>query len=151
MNNPHPLQDLLHRHIPAAAALSVKVVQAAPNKVVLSAPLVVNRNHHGTMFGGSLSLLATLCGWSMMHLLFPESSGKIVIADSRMHYILPTEADALAVCECDAELLAAAEQTRARLHQKGKASLTLNCRIECQGRTTADFSARYAAFLSDAE
>jgi hypothetical protein len=54
MNNT-ALEQYLHEHIPLSAAMGVKVVQADPQCVVLTAPLAPNINHRDTVFGGSAS------------------------------------------------------------------------------------------------
>ena len=70
---PKTLQAFLHRHIPATAALGLEVVASDEEKTVLSAPHAPNRNHKNTVFGGSIALVATACGWAAVHTHFPRS------------------------------------------------------------------------------
>ena len=69
----HQLQDFLHRHIPACAALGIRVVSCSSHRVELLLPHAPNRNHKNTVFGGSTALGATVCGWALVHLNPTES------------------------------------------------------------------------------
>ena len=76
---PHQLQDFLHRHIPACAALGIRVVSCSSGRVELLLPHAPNRNHKNTVFGGSTALGVTVCGWALVHLNCPQAGGNIVI------------------------------------------------------------------------
>ena len=86
---PKTLQAFLHRHIPATAALGLEVVASDEEKTVLSAPHAPNRNHKNTVFGGSIALVATTCGWAAVHTHFPEADGNIVIQQGETRYLRP--------------------------------------------------------------
>ncbi|MEX2502170.1 MAG: YiiD C-terminal domain-containing protein, partial [Trueperaceae bacterium] len=60
------LEALLHHAIPLAGALQVRVAEVGVGGIRLQAPLAPNRNHRGTGFGGSLSALGILAGWSLV-------------------------------------------------------------------------------------
>lgn len=65
--SPADLQSYLHTHIPLSKAMDVAVIACSPDEVVLHAPLAPNINHRDTVFGGSLSTIAILSAWSLLH------------------------------------------------------------------------------------
>lgn len=138
---PAELQNFLHRNIPASAALSLTVTESSPARVALLAPIAVNRNHHQTVFGGSIAMLATLCGWSLVHLNYPEYNGKIVIQEGRTRYLKPAAGDLTAVCEA-ADPAAWAQCTK-MLAERGKGKITLSCRLFSEGVLAAEFEGKY--------
>lgn len=85
------LASYLLAHIPLTGAMGVTVERAAPDEVVLAAPLAPNVNVHGTVFGGSLATLGVLAAWSVLHLRL-EAEGldaQLVIHKSDMDYLAP--------------------------------------------------------------
>lgn len=94
------LEHFLHEHIPLARAMGVRIVAADGDGVVLSAPLAVNDNHHGTLFGGSASALAILAAWGWIHLRLDDEGldPDLVIQKSRMSFVAPGRADVIARC-----------------------------------------------------
>lgn len=89
------LQAFLLAHVPLAGAMGVRVVEAGAAGVRLRLPLAPNLNHHGTAFGGSVSAAGVLAGWAMLHARLALSSvaARTVVADSRVRYLRPIEAD----------------------------------------------------------
>ncbi len=85
----------LHEHIPLTRHLGATVAHWDGNTVRLSAPLAPNLNHRGTAFGGSLSALAIVCGWTLLHLALRERgvSHRIVIQSSKMDFAEPVDGD----------------------------------------------------------
>jgi len=65
-------ERFLHEQIPLTRAMGVRVRSWDGEKLWLSAPLEPNHNHLGTAFGGSLSALATLAGYSLLWLLLGD-------------------------------------------------------------------------------
>lgn len=140
------LQSFLNRHIPATEALGIRICAADRTAVRTLAPFETNRNHHQTVFGGSQALLATLTAWALVHLNFPEADGRIVIRSSRMNYLKPAAGDLSAESVCpDEDTLA---QTRQQLLQKGRAKITVFCRLSSQGQTAAEWQGEFVV-LSD--
>lgn len=141
MMNAAELQAFLHRNIPASAALSLGVNESSPQRVVLSAPITVNRNHHHTVFGGSTSMLATLCGWSLVHLNYPAYHGKIVIQESHIRYIKPATGNLSAVCgKTDPETWELCSQM---LSERGKGKIIVTCILFSEGIEVARFEGKY--------
>lgn len=94
------LEHFLHEHIPLARAMGVRIVAADGDGLVLSAPLAVNNNHHGTLFGGSASALAILAAWGWMHLRLDDEGldPDLVIQRSSMSFVAPGRTDVTARC-----------------------------------------------------
>ena len=89
------LQQYLHGRIPISAAMGVRVLEATPDKVVLSAPIGPNVNHRETVFGGSAAAVATLAAWSVLRLAL-QSQGRdvrLVIQRSEMDFEHPIPGD----------------------------------------------------------
>lgn len=85
----------LHEHIPITRALGAAVEAYDGASVRLSAPLGPNLNHRSTAFGGSLSALAILSGWTLLHLVLRERKidAHIVIQSSEMDFDEPVTGD----------------------------------------------------------
>ncbi len=90
----------IHRNIPITSHLGVRVKAYDRNSVTLSAPLAPNLNHTKTAFGGSLSALAILSGWALLHLKLKEKGLKcrLVIQKSSFEFSDPVDSDFEAVC-----------------------------------------------------
>ena len=95
------LTRYLHANIPLTSAMQLEALSAAPERVVLRLPLDANRNHKGTMFGGSLAALATLACWSLIHVRMQADgiAGELVVTRSEIDYTAPVAAACTAVCE----------------------------------------------------
>jgi thioesterase domain-containing protein len=85
----------LHEHIPATRSLGAAAVRWDGASLALAAPLAPNLNHRATAFGGSMSALAILAGWGLVHLALRERGidARLVIQRSRMEYTAPLEGD----------------------------------------------------------
>ncbi len=90
----------LHDHIPLTAHMGVGVVAYDEQSVRLSAPLAPNLNHRNTAFGGSLSTLGILAGWTLLHLRLQEAgiANRLVIQKSEMDFKRPAMSTLEAVC-----------------------------------------------------
>lgn len=84
------LQEILHSEIPLSAAMHLSVV-ADGEGFVLEAPLDPNRNLQHTFFGGSLSALGLLAGWSWLRLALREEmlEPDIVVQRSATDFLSP--------------------------------------------------------------
>src|SRR5687767_8265798 len=85
------LQAYLHAHIPLSRAMDVAVIACSPDQVVLRAPLAPNINHRDTVFGGSLSTIAILSAWSLLHVRMSAFGlkARLVIQHNTMAYEAP--------------------------------------------------------------
>ena len=79
----------LHAHIPLTRAMGVSVSRGQGDAIVLTAPLEPNLNHKATAFGGSVSALAILSGWVLLHSRLTEEdlACELVIRSNQIDYI----------------------------------------------------------------
>lgn len=145
---PEPLdlpavQRYLHEHIPLSRHLGARVLEAGPTAVRLAAPLAPNLNHRGTAFGGSLSALAILSGWTwvFVNLRAEGFDGRIVIQSSSVDYLSPAEADFEAVCRAPSP--ERWRHFRETLEQRGRGRIELEADLTVGGRLVATFRGRY--------
>ncbi len=84
------LQDILHQEIPLSAAMEIELTPEAGGFVV-EAPLGPNRNQQQTFFGGSLTALGLIAGWSWIRLALREErlEPDLVVQDSATDFIAP--------------------------------------------------------------
>lgn len=135
----------LHEHIPLTQHMQIRVAAADERGVRLSAPLAPNINHQQTAFGGSVTALATLACWTLVHLrleVLPFASG-IVIRRSQMQYDAPIDGDFEAFCP--APSAEAWQGFIDALTQRGKGRIDLASAIECRGETAAQFTGEFVA------
>lgn len=139
------LERYLHDHIPITGPLGVRVLEATPDAVHLSAPLAPNVNHRKTAFGGSLSAVAILAAWSWLHLRLRADGfvGRIVIQGNSMEYVAPADGrfDAL----CPAPSSERWTQFARTLERRGRARLKLDVEVRVSDQLVARFRGEYVA------
>lgn len=139
------LQRYLHEHIPLSGAMAASVLECSPQRVLLAAPLAPNINHRETVFGGSLSALAILSAWSLLHLRLAASgiAARLVIQHNTMDYDAPAAGPFTA--QADAPSAEAWAGFLRLLHRRGKARIgvaaTVRCDAAVAGRFVGDFVA----------
>ena len=140
---PDTLQTFLHQHIPATALLGLSVVRADAEQTVLTMPHAINYNHKHTVFGGSIALGATACGWAMVHTVFPEAAGNIVIQQGETRYLRPADGDLTIITHG----AAAQDWTALRemFERRGKGKIELKTEVFSNGVLAAVFEAKYVA------
>ncbi|HMP75801.1 MAG TPA: YiiD C-terminal domain-containing protein [Kiritimatiellia bacterium] len=92
------LEAWLHRHIPLSAAMQVQVKTVEPERVILRAPLRPNRNHQHTAFGGSVSTMALLAAWALIHARLRDAriAHRLVVQRQEIDYQRPVTGPLLA-------------------------------------------------------
>ncbi|MBI3546921.1 MAG: YiiD C-terminal domain-containing protein [Gammaproteobacteria bacterium] len=97
---------MLYRHVPIAKVLGIRVVNYDGVRLVVRAPLVVNVNHYGTAFAGSIGAVLMLGGFTIIRqkLVDIGYSARIKLVKSRISYLHPVTADIEAFCELTSEL-----------------------------------------------
>jgi thioesterase domain-containing protein len=87
------LQQYLLKQIPISKGLGVSVAEASLEGILLTAPLAPNLNHHGTAFGGSVSAVAILAGWSLVYVRLAAENQfpAVVIHHNEIRYLKPIE------------------------------------------------------------
>ena len=143
---PSRLQAFIRSNIPISAAMGVTVTKAGPEGVTLRAPLTKNRNHHGTLFGGSASALAMLAAWSWLHLRLEELGldPDLVIQKGATDYICPgRDTDVVAVCAgTDEETFARFIRSLGRF---GRARIALEVEVSSGDRLVARLAGQFVA------
>lgn len=142
------LERYLHESIPLTQALGLRVRIASPERVLLECPLEPNLNHHGTAFGGSIVAVATLTGWTWIHVFMRERklSPKLVVSESHMQYLLPIDADFTTELRAPSEeVIRSFSQTYDR---RGSARIELNVSVLCKGEEVGLFRGTYVALKS---
>ena len=142
---PSDLERYLHEHIPLSRAMQVSVVQVLEASVTLAAPIEPNINHRGTVFGGSISAVAILAAWSLLHTRLSGEgvACRLVIQRNEVDYLKPVDADftARSLPPSTEDWLAFTRM----LVRKGMARITIRCVLECADATVAEFEGEFVA------
>ncbi len=143
--NPFDLERYLHEHIPLSRAMEVSVVEVQSDGITLRAPLTPNTNHRNTIFGGSVSAVAILAGWSLVHTRLAAAglSGHLVIQRNTVHYDLPMSGSFTA--RSFIQTAAAWELFVRMLKRRGRGRLTVSCILEYQGQVAGRFEGEFVA------
>ncbi|MDC7239931.1 MAG: YiiD C-terminal domain-containing protein [Spirochaetales bacterium] len=129
VNPKDELQKLIEDEIPLAGSGGFKVTELSTVRVRIGGDLSLNRNHHGTVFGGSQSVALILSGWAMVRELMMSSDpdASIVIASQTVDYLLPVEGDFEARCSApDSKVI---EAFYSSYRERGKAKITLTAEL----------------------
>jgi thioesterase domain-containing protein len=139
------LERYLHEHIPLSAAMGVTVRFATAQSVALAAPLAPNINHRETAFGGSVSALAILAGWSLVRVRLAARRPKcrIVIQRNCIEYDAPITGDFWAISTLAEP--AAWERFERMLERHGRARVRVVCAVESAEGSCARFEGSFVA------
>lgn len=149
MTTPEAINIYLAEHIPVSQALGVSVTMFDAESIRIAAPLTPNLNHRNTAFGGSLSSLGILAGWSIVNfnLLELGLNCRVVIQKSEMEFLHPVDGD----FEASAKRPETWETFVKTLQRRGKARLELPSEILLKGKIVATHKGLYVAVLSEPE
>ena len=139
------IQQYLYEQIPLSIAMKLEVRAFSKNGVKLFAPLEPNINHRGTAFGGSLSSLAILSVWTLVHFRLLEEGleSRLVIHKNEMEFLKPVERGFWAKCELESEN--EWETFKQILLRKGKSRLEAQATIESEGEVQARLGGEFVA------
>jgi thioesterase domain-containing protein len=124
------LTSYIHEHIPLTSYLGAAVESYDGKSIILSAPLAPNLNHRNTAFGGSISALGILSGWTLLFLKLKEAGirNRLVIQKSSFDFQDPIDDDFRATCTLpDWDAWGKFINT---LTRHGRARITVRSRIE---------------------
>ena len=125
--------------------MGVELVQWDGATVTLRAPLAPNHNHTDTAFGGSISSLAILAGYTALFLLLRErgAAAHLLIQKSSIDFLRPIDTDltASATLPGPAEIDAFLET----LLSKRRSRLALESRVLSNDTLAATHSGLYVA------
>lgn len=144
---PQELEQYLHSKIPVISKLGVRVLHSSPDSIELSAPLDLNRNHLGTVFGGSLYTLSVLAcyAWLFNLLQNENQTCHVVIKSGQIKYLSPAGGEFHSLCFSpkSAEL----ENFLQTLGSKKKAKIILESEIQVASKIVCQFEGEFVALL----
>ncbi|MFT5397378.1 MAG: thioesterase domain-containing protein [Gammaproteobacteria bacterium] len=122
------LEATIRTHIPLSEAMEFTIDSLSVDGIVVIAPLLPNRNIHGTGFAGSLYSIAVLSGWALTTHILSEAGvdAELVVGKAEITYLAPVKEDILCRCHCGAEARAIFLQS---LKAKGKGRLELEVTV----------------------
>lgn len=144
MNNVDIVRQKLKGQVPLVQHMGVDIVDYQPGKVVVAAPLQPNLNTHGTAFGGSLYCVATMCGWSLVHLTLMDAGFEpsVWVAKGEVTYLKPVTGEIRAQVTASQALR---EQLITDYSAKGKARVQLTVEIYNADQLALTLNASFAA------
>jgi thioesterase domain-containing protein len=141
------ITSYIHEHIPVTAHLGAMVESYDGNSVSISAPLTPNLNHRNTAFGGSISALGILSGWTLLFLKLKETGTKtrLVIQKSALDFQDPIDADFKAICTLPDQV--AWEKFTKTLSKYGRARISVTSIIESSSGIGGTHEGAYVAVV----
>lgn len=142
------LQATWLREIPLAAALGIELAAAEAGELIVRAPLVPNRNLHGTAFAGSLYSVCVLAGWGIVWLALRQAGhdGLIVATDCRIQYRRAVTGEIVCRCKLDATTV---DRAVTEFAAAGRTELAVDCVIGAPPRQAVLFHGTYAVRAAD--
>ena len=135
--SPKEIAAFLRRGVPIAEAMQLDFVELGPERVRARAPFAPNANHHGSVFGGSISALGIVTGWALVDALCKRADVPVdlVIHRSETEFLAP----ALGDLEATTTETAPGESDRFLkiLRRFGRAQLSVEVELESDGKTVA--------------
>ena len=157
---PRAIEEYLHRRIPIAAAMGVRVESADPLRVRLSAPFGPNVNTEESgrhepgaarevVFGGSAAAVAILAAWTLLYVRDRAAGGRarLVIQRAAIDYQRPITGAFEALCELEDE--AAYRRFRNAFERRGRGRITLRSTLLQGGRRAGSFEGDFVALRSE--
>jgi len=143
------METYLHEHIPITAHFGIKMTAFEQGTIRLRAPLAANINHRDTAFGGSLSSIGILAGWSIIHFTLTGMGlpSRIVIQNSSTSFTDPGDADFDAIASLPDEI--AWMRFCNMLKRKGRARITLPSKIIIGDKCIAEHEGVFVAILNE--
>jgi thioesterase domain-containing protein len=139
------LTEYLHREIPAARAMDIRVVELTPERARLTAPFAPNANDHGSAFGGSVASIAILAGWAWVHDHLRREGLHVgsVLRGSELKFRAPAAGDLEAITALP-EPREVARFLRG-LRKFGRGRVSVPTEVRCGGELVAEHRGDYAA------
>jgi thioesterase domain-containing protein len=139
------LEEFLHEQIPLTEALGVKIIKSDDSGAEVTAPLAPNRNHLGTVFGGSLHSVLVLSAYLwLFHALEKKGiSNHVVLMSSHTDYLHPVTGEFKAVCP--APKPEDFKRLMRTLERRGRARIRLHAHISTAKGLACVFSGDFVA------
>ena len=138
------LQNKLYNDIPLTKIMEIKIQNYTNQELITTASLGININDKGTAFGGSLSTITIISGWSLSWLISKElgfNSNNIVIIKNDTSFRKPVTKDI--VCITKKPSKEEIEIVKQKLQTKKSASLKIQSQIIEDGEICVDFEGFY--------
>lgn len=125
--------------------MGVTVSEASENSITLAALLAPNINHLETVFGGSISTLATLSAWSLIQIRLAKLKKpyRLVIQENSAHYTN------LALGAFTARSVFGSEDIwdkfQSTVERRGIARISITSLVECEHMIVGNFSGDFVA------
>ncbi len=138
---------LLHADLPLTKAMRVEVTRWDGRAVRLAAPLAPNVNHTATAFGGSISALSILTGYTLVYLLLRDRgiAAHLLIQKSTTDFLRPIDTDLISTATLPAE--SDVEEFLAALKHKRRGRLTIESSVFANETLAATHSGVFVAIL----
>jgi len=123
-------QTYIEEKIPLVRKAGFRILELSDQRVIAGGDFSENRNHHNTVFGGSISVILILASWALvqeiMHREDPDAS--IVIARQTINYFRPAKADFTGECHApDSDLV---DQFIRSYHEKGSGRIEVTAELK---------------------
>lgn len=137
----------IHEHIPLTSHLGANVESYDGNTVTITAPLTPNLNHRNTAFGGSISALGILSGWTLLFLKLKEAGikSRLVIQKSSFDFQDPVDDAFKAICTLPDQKTW--DKFTKTLSRHGRARISVQSKIESSSGVGGTHEGAYVAIL----
>ena len=142
------LQNKLYNDIPLTKIMEIKIQNYTNQELITTASLGININDKGTAFGGSLSTITIISGWSLSWLISKElgfDSNNIVIIKNETSFRKPVTKDI--ICYTKKPSFEEIKLLKQKLETKKSASIKIESKIIEDGQTCVDFLGYYVIKL----
>ena len=143
------ITSYIHEHIPLTAHLGAVVDSYDGDTVSISAPLEPNLNHRNTAFGGSISALGILSGWTLLFLKLKKTGikNRLVIQRSSFDFQDPIDDNFSATCSLPND--ETWEKFLKTLTRHGRARISVKSTINSSSGTGGVHEGAYVAIALD--
>lgn len=147
-NSEQRLSDIgqfVHQCFPISVEMGAKLQSYDGESVRIFAPLSYNLNHKSSAFGGSMSALAILSGWTLLFLKLKELDirSQLVIQKSEFNFIRPIDSDFVA----DTSMPSSSAWLKflKTLDKHGRARISIRSEVICKSGTGGIHDGVYVA------
>ena len=137
-------QEKIHKNIPMTKLMAYSLEEINEKALITKIPLDININDKGTGFGGSLSSLTVISGWTLANLLSNKLGFKnieVVIVKNENSYLKPVTKDIY--CESLIPNEKDLENFKTKLSKKGVSSLIIKSHIKEDEKLCVSFEGKY--------
>jgi thioesterase domain-containing protein len=140
------ITEYLHGELPLTKVMGVAVTAWDGKTLVVTAPLGPNVNHTETAFGGSISSLGILAGYTLVYLALKDRgiSTRVIIQKSTTDFLRPIDTEITATASVPATGM---EEFVEMLTKKRRARLTLETQVMSRRTVAATHVGVYVAIV----